>query len=97
MSIVSPDESSNEFPVWWRSGLDYAAAIVRYVAAGCPSVPESVYDARMRLCSECALCRHGKCLLCGCRVESKAQMGTETCPRDPPLWGKFACKSGSDS
>jgi hypothetical protein len=96
MSIASPDDSMNNVPPWWRSGLDYVAALARYVAAGCPSVPKSVFFDRMRACSECALCRHGKCLLCGCNVESKAQMATECCPRDPPLWAKFACKNALD-
>ena len=92
MSIEIPVASTNELPPWWRSGLNYVAAVARYVAAGCPNVSESVYIERMRLCSECPLCRGGKCLICGCDIGSKAQMSTEKCPREPPLWLETPCQ-----
>ena len=92
MSAEKPDESTNdpiEFPSWWRSGLNYVAAVARYVASGCQNVPEEVYRERLRICSECSLCRHGKCLLCGCNLESKAEMAVMECPHHTKQWGKF--------
>ncbi|SRR5258708_7835379 len=86
MSVATPDESTNEPPSWWRSGLNFAAAITRYVAAGCPQVTKAQYEERVRICAHCPLCRHAKCLICGCFVEEKAKMATEQCPRDPALW-----------
>jgi hypothetical protein len=92
MSIERPAGSMSEAPSWWRSGLNYIAALARYAAAGCPNVSEPVYVERLRICAECPLCRQGKCLICTCDVVSKAQMGTEKCPRDPPRWLEISCK-----
>lgn len=63
-----------------RSGLNLAAAIAKYIAAGCPRVTEQIYTERLTICGECNLCRRGKCLNCGCYVERKAKMATEACP-----------------
>lgn len=90
MSTATPDESTSDFPPWWRSGLNYAAAVARYVAAGAPNVSQSAYQERMRICSECPLCRGGRCLICGCGVEAKAQMASEKCPGNPPRWPHLA-------
>ncbi len=89
MSAETPDESTNELPPWWQSGLNYLAAVARYAAAGCPNVPESVYCQRLQICSECPLCRGGKCLICGCNLPAKAEMATEECPHHTRRWGKF--------
>src|SRR5579871_5288155 len=83
MSIEKPGASTNEFPNWWRSGLNYLAAVGRYAAAGAPNVSASIYSDRMNICAQCPLCRGGKCLICGCSVAAKAQMATERCPHDP--------------
>ena len=92
MSTAIPGKSTSEFPPWWRTGLNYAVAVARYVAAGAPHVSPSDYLERMQICSECPLCRSGRCLICGCNVEAKAQMATETCLRDPSRWPKLSCK-----
>src|SRR5579872_3451662 len=97
MSTEIPAGSMNESPPWWRSGLDYVAAVARYVAAGCPNVSGSEYTERMRICAECPLCRFGQCLICGCDLETKARMATEECPRDPPRWLKSLARSGPTS
>ena len=92
MSAETPGEPTNELPPWWRSGLNFVAAVARYTAAGCPNVPKSTYRERTRICAVCPLCRHRKCLICGCDVEQKAQMATERCPHDPPYWDQLSCK-----
>jgi hypothetical protein len=93
MSIEKPDESTNsdptELPPWWRSGLNYIEAVARYVASGCRNVPEEVYRERLRICSECPLCRGGKCLICGCNLQAKAEMAVMECPHGTKRWGKF--------
>lgn len=70
----------NEPPSWWRSGLNFAEAIARYVAAGCPNVTESQFRKRITTCAHCHMCRNQRCLACGCLIEPKAQMATEKCP-----------------
>lgn len=89
MSAETPDESTSDPPgvPWWRSGLNFAAAVARYVAAGCPNVPLATYRERLQICRDCALCRRGKCLVCGCNVARKAKMATENCPKE--LWPKL--------
>jgi hypothetical protein len=89
MSTEKPESSTNELPPWWRSGLNYLAAVARYVASGCANVPESIYRERLRICSECPLCRQGQCLICGCNLEKKAQMATEECPHHIKRWGRY--------
>lgn len=85
MSAEKQEPSTSE-PGWWRSGLNFTAAVARYIAAGCPNVPESVYNERLRICAQCPLCRNSKCLICGCDLLAKAAMATEKCPASPPRW-----------
>lgn len=84
--IIDVPDSEYVPPGLIRTGLNFLAAASRYVAAGCPSVTAEQYRLRVKSCGACPLCRNAKCLLCNCYVEQKAQMATEKCPRDPPLW-----------
>src|SRR5262245_42878317 len=69
-----------------RTGFNFLAALGRYVAAGCPNVTAEQYRIRIAKCAEYSLCRGGKCLLCNCNVENKAQMATERCPHHTSRW-----------
>lgn len=68
--------------------VHFGVAIARYIASGCENVTPEQYAERLGHggCEDCPVQRNAKCLLCGCSIESKATMATETCPRVPPRW-----------
>lgn len=60
----------------------FAKAVARHVAAGCPTVTPEEKVRRLALCRECPEfdAAKTKCRKCGCRLNLKVGMATETCP-----------------
>jgi hypothetical protein len=69
-------------PGIFRSAIYFASAVAEYLASGCENVTFGEYAARLKVCEVCPLQRRGKCLVCGCRVETKAQWRSEACPAE---------------
>lgn len=79
--------------------LRFAKAVARWIAAGRPVRSQAVVD---RIYNECCLpCelldqKRRTCKACGCYIRkhlpaflSKLRMGTERCPKNPPLWSEL--------
>lgn len=49
------------------------------IDASVKAVPE-VYEARLSACKECERLADGMCRACGCYVELRAAIGTNSCP-----------------
>jgi hypothetical protein len=67
----------------FRASLNLTRAIVRYVTAGLPArVDNKDFGNRVSTCRRCPYFDSGTCNACGCQVAYKAQLPTETCPKD---------------
>ena len=64
----------------------YAAAVVRWIAAGRPVREDSEVERIAEICRACPEFERGRCRVCGCRLlgrsalVSKVRMATEHCP-----------------
>ena len=62
-----------------------------WMKRGLPTVPDSVFEKRLAICSDCEFWDEkgffgtGKCLKCGCSSKAKLKMATSKCPVDK--WG----------
>ncbi|AWM38124.1 Glycosyl transferase family 2 [Gemmata obscuriglobus] len=80
-------------PALWRQAMNYTAAMARHVADGRRTVPLDVLEARQ---AECALCEEralDACAACGCPLEAKLPLATESCglvkKGQAPKWGAW--------
>jgi hypothetical protein len=72
-------EDVKQTPNLLRKALNYAKAKAKHVAAGLPIVSDRVLELRQ---AECALCPEramDACAPCGCPLEAKLPLATETC------------------
>ena len=71
-----------------QKASNFAKSAVTFIAAGLPCVSENEIARRLRICSECqefdqsAFKGMGECKVCGCNMEIKSIMATETCPQN---------------
>ena len=58
-------------------------SLTRYAMSGFPNVAEKIYEQRMLICHGCEKLNKEKasCMVCGCKVEYKGRMETESCPQ----------------
>lgn len=65
-------------------GSRFLAAALRFAAAGCPTVPQEVKEARLSVCKDCQYCDHTTMVCrhqsCGCQLARKTSWSTESCP-----------------
>lgn len=59
--------------------IRFIKALVKYIIFG-KRVEFADYIFRLRVCNECPLRDDWKCGKCGCYLDKKAKMSTETCP-----------------
>tara|TARA_R100000008_G_scaffold26150_1_gene14237 strand:- start:21378 stop:21617 length:240 start_codon:yes stop_codon:yes gene_type:complete len=66
-----------------EKGWSLTKSLMRYAMQGFPNVSEKVYEDRMMICNSCELLNKekGACMACGCAVEYKGRMETESCPK----------------
>lgn len=57
-----------------------ARAIAKYAMSGGQNVSDAQYEARLEICRACPFHNQNRCQLCGCQVDHKAVMATESCP-----------------
>jgi hypothetical protein len=67
-------------PSLMRQAANLGGAIVRHVAAGCPTVSEEEKGRRMALCLACEFWSQGRCMKCGCYMAAKTAWAREKCP-----------------
>ena len=71
-----------------QKAANFTKSAVAFVSAGMPCVPEGEIARRLRICADCpnfdgfAYKGMGECKLCGCNMEIKTIMATESCPID---------------
>lgn len=72
--------------------LAAAGRAVAALATGGPVwVPNDVYEARRATCAACPewVAKDRRCRLCGCQTDLKLRGAQESCPADPPRWGRW--------
>ena len=57
---------------------------------------EEVYEARLAQCKKCEYLVGGMCALCGCFVESRAAVKTNSCPAEPTRWEAEVTEAEND-
>ena len=65
-------------------GWSLTKSLMRYAVEGFPNVSEQVFEARMLTCNSCEFLKkkESTCGVCGCAIEYKGRMGTESCPKN---------------
>ncbi len=48
--------------------------------------PDAIYEKRLSYCRNCDNLLNGMCRICGCFVEMRAAISTNTCPAVHPNW-----------
>ena len=72
-------EDVKELPSLWRKAMNYTAAMLRHKAAGSPVVSLEVLEERQGHCATCEERALDACAACGCPLEAKLPLATETC------------------
>jgi|10_taG_2_1085330.scaffolds.fasta_scaffold36665_2 hypothetical protein len=59
-------------------------SLMRYAVEGFPNVSEKVFEKRMLICNSCEFLKrnNSSCGVCGCAIEYKGRMKTESCPKN---------------
>jgi hypothetical protein len=68
--------------------ITFGKAVMKHAADGAKPAPTAVKEARLALCMVCPHRVDERCGKCGCPVESKTGWASESCPDDPPRWGR---------
>ena len=78
------DKDNKKKPSAVKRGFSLAQSLLRYAREGFPNVAQDVYEQRMVTCSGCDDLNKERatCNLCGCYVEYKGRMKTESCPKN---------------
>lgn len=63
--------------------IRFLKAIVKYILYG-QQTPIDIYIDRLTICKSCSNFNNEKwtCKICGCYLDKKAKMNTESCPED---------------
>ncbi|AMV24603.1 Glycosyl transferase family 2 [Gemmata sp. SH-PL17] len=72
-------EDVKQLPSLWRKAMNYTAAMIRHKAAGSPVVSLEVLEERQGHCATCEDRALDACAACGCPLEAKLPLATETC------------------
>jgi|TARA_R100000479_G_scaffold164543_1_gene103422 hypothetical protein len=77
-------DNNNKEPNLIRKGWSLTKSLIRYASEGFPNVSEEIFEKRMLICNSCELLKRdkGTCGVCGCVVEYKGRMKTESCPKN---------------
>ena len=78
------DDKLKNSPNLAQKGWSLTKALMRYGMAGFPNVTEDIFERRMLICHGCEDLNKikSKCTVCGCAVEFKGRMETESCPKN---------------
>ena len=70
-------------PSIMAKGWSLTKSLMRYAVEGFPNVSEQVFEARMLTCNSCEFLKkhESTCGVCGCAIEYKGRMETESCPK----------------
>ena len=76
-------EKTNQEPALAAKAWSLTKALMRYGMAGFPNITEELFEKRMLICNGCESLNRkaAKCTVCGCAVEYKGRMKTESCPK----------------
>ena len=70
----------------------FAVAVVEHVAAGMPMATEAPKNARLAVCRACEYYDAGRCRVCTCHMDIKADWAEQGCPIGK--WGPVAAEEG---
>lgn len=82
---VEIEPTVNLPPVWIR-GVNFSAAMARWIAAGRPMRTQEEIDERLAICQSCPQFVDNVCQKCGCQcieensIFNKLALATESCP-----------------
>jgi len=78
-----PIMSQEDGPNLAKKGWSLTKSLMRYAMSGFPNVEEELFERRMLICNGCESLnkKSAKCGVCGCVVEYKGRMETESCPK----------------
>lgn len=76
-------DKKQETPNIAVKGWSLTKSLMRYAISGFPNVSEELYEKRMLICNGCEDLDKlaSACRACGCKVEYKGRMETESCPK----------------
>ena len=77
------DKKKVKEPNLIKKGFTLGKALFKYASEGFPNVSKEVYEERLLTCNGCEFLNRKKetCMVCGCVIEYKARMETESCPQ----------------
>lgn len=69
----------------------YFENMYEYIANIEPEIktPETLYEQRLALCKTCDNLLNGMCRTCGCFVEMRAAIASNSCPAVHPKWSSI--------
>lgn len=82
---------AEKFPSIFQQGTNLAKALFKQTIQLFPQTNQDEYEERLQICEHCdRRSDNWRCLECGCFIESKAHLKTETCPhKDGDKWPKL--------
>lgn len=89
--------SAKELPGWGGTASNFAEAMLRWGKAGFSLVPEKELTERLNICYDCPLYDEdsNRCKECGCFVDKKARLSSESCPIDK--WTVYTIKKPAEN
>ena len=78
--LVGNNAFKKKLPNKLRQASNFAKAMVKHVANGANKVSLEVYETRLIQCDECESRNNDRCGECGCPIEAKASLESESCP-----------------
>lgn len=63
-----------------QKATNFIEAVATQALAGFPTVSDSQYQERLKICESCEFCKNWKCERCGCSLTLKAKWATQSCP-----------------
>lgn len=81
-ATFTPHTGPRQPPSLLRRAATAAKAVVKHIAAGCPTVSDEEKQRRLALCQVCSEFNAGNatCRKCGCKLKLKAAWSLERCP-----------------
>jgi hypothetical protein len=88
MENYKPD-SPKVLPTLTQQAKNLTRSISRYIKSGGGVVSQEVKQKRLAICRGCEFYEpeEQRCLECGCYLQIKASLPSETCPLEIPKWG----------
>jgi hypothetical protein len=78
----SVQKNKDDIPIW-KKAVNFAKSAGNWLASGAKFVPDEIKAKRLFICQNCSLfTKQGTCshLSCGCQMNAKVSMASESCP-----------------